>query len=118
MSESEPSRNTCDDPEDKTIDLTTEKGKQLVDAFGGMLKKLAWLRGEDCLLGNILILRTMHFLTCVRVEYKDGEGYVGTRDPEGRLDDVLRMAHDGGPETVELPGFEGEWVICIDPFRG
>mgnify|MGYP001282407958 CR=1 FL=1 len=112
---SDPARNSLDDPNDKEIDLTTEEGKLLVSLFGGTLEKLTWLRGEDCLLGCVRLVRAPHHLTLVRVHTVDGV-QEATRDPHNRLDDVLRGADSAG-DTVELPGFNGEWVLGVDPYR-
>jgi len=101
---------------DKIIDLTTDTGKEIVAAFGGLLEKLAWLQGEDVLFGCVTLFGVKHHVTIVRV-MQDEMGYqVGTRDPEERLDDVLKGADCSG-YTVELPGFEGEWVLGVDPYR-
>ena len=105
----------CEDDRDKEIDLTTEDGKLLVSLFGGLLERLCWLRGEDCLLGAIKLVNMPHHLTLVRVMTVDGV-QTATRDPENRLDDVLQGADSAG-ETVVLPGFEGEWVLGVDPYR-
>jgi len=102
--------------DDKQIDLTTSDGKLLVALFGGTLEKLTWLEGEDVLLGCIILLNVRHHVTLVRVHTVDGM-QEPTRDPHGRLEDILAGDYDGVPETVELPGFEGEWVLGVDPYR-
>jgi hypothetical protein len=107
--------NPSSDTDDLEIDLTTEDGKLLVSLFGGTLEKLTWLGGEDCLLGCVRLVRAPHHLTLVRVHTVDGV-QEATRDPHNRLDDVLRGADSAG-DTVELPGFEGEWVLGVDPYR-
>jgi len=112
---SDRARNCLDDLSDKEIDLTTEDGKLLVSLFGGLLEKLVWLRGEDCLLGCIRLVNQPHHITLVRVHDVDGT-QEATRDPENRLDDVL-AGSDGAGETVKLPGLEGEWVLGVDPYR-
>lgn len=101
---------------DKNIDLTTETGKEIVASFGGLLENLVWLDGEDVLFGCAILFGVRHHVTIVRVEQDETGCQVGTRDPENRLDDVLKGADSSG-YVVELPGFEGEWVINIDPYR-
>lgn len=98
----------------KPIDLETPVGMALAGMFG-RLEKLEWFENEDCLLGTVTILGTYHHVTFVRVHHPGGV-QTGTHDPENRLDDVLCGADCAG-YTVKLPGFEGEWVVGVDPYR-
>lgn len=104
------------DANNKVVDLTTMTGKKLIRGFRASLESLEWLEGEDVLFGAISFFGTMHHVTCVRVTEDRFLCQVGTNDPHNRLDDVL-AGSEGAGETVELPGFEGRWVIGIDPFR-
>lgn len=84
----------------------------------GKLEDLSWMNKdkEDVLKGTVVIFGTCHHVTLVRVRNDDGCVQVGTRDPYERLEDVLAGA-DGCGQTVEVPGFEGEWVVGVDPYR-
>ena len=109
---------------EKEVPITPE----LAGMFG-KLEKLAWLEGEDCLLGTIHVFGVPHFVTCVRVhlvcwEHTEGDAcplnhhrHEGTNDPHNRLEDILTGDYDGPPTVVKLPGLEGDWVIGVDPYR-
>ena len=86
----------------------------LVGSF--RVEELRRLEGEDVLLGTVALFRTLHHFQAVKVA-RDAKGcQVGTRDPHHRFSDVAQVNGDGALETVELPGFDGEWVLCIYPF--
>jgi hypothetical protein len=71
--------------------------------------------GEATLLGHAYILGILHHAWFVQVEERAGE-QVAIDDPRQRLDDFHYLAGDGGPfETVEVPGFRGEYVLVISP---
>lgn len=105
----------------KDIDLTTASGLTLAHMFAP-LTHLTWhgddaYEPEDVLIGTLHVFGVGHFVTLVRV-HRDVEGMlVGTNDPHNRLEDVLAGADEGSPQTIELPGFEGEWVLGVDPHR-
>jgi hypothetical protein len=88
----------------------------LTDAFGP-LEGFTWMdkEEEDTLKGTVIIFGVHHHVTLVRVHYPDGV-QTGTRDPHNRLEDILAGAEHAG-QTVEVPGFEGEWVVGVDPYR-
>jgi hypothetical protein len=74
------------------------------------------LEGEDVLLGTVALFGCLHHFQAVRVT-RDAQGcQVALRDPHHRFADVALVNGDGALETVELPGFEGEWILCIYPF--
>lgn len=99
------------------VRLDTEDGQKLAGMFG-KLETLRWLNEEDCLLGTVFIFGVPHHVTFVRVHFNVDDVLEATNDPHKRLDDILSDSdYDGTPQTVELPGFEGEWVIGVDPFR-
>lgn len=89
---------------------------QIAAAFGPLLD-LGWMdkEVEDTLKGTVILFGAYHHVTFVRVTTDDGV-QVGTRDPYARLDDILTGA-EGAGTTVEIPGFEGEWVVGLDPYR-
>lgn len=88
----------------------------LEDMFG-CLERLAWLPDEDCLLGTVAILGVEHHVTFVRVVRGEDNILRPTRDPYDRYEDILSGDFDGSPQTVEIPGLEGEWVVGVDPYR-
>jgi hypothetical protein len=94
------------------LDLRSKQYAPLREMFGP-LSHLSWYDDEDCLLGAVTIFGVLHHVTCVRVN-DVGEP---TNDPHQRLEDILAGCYDGQPQTVELPGLEGEWVIGVDPHR-
>ena len=83
-----------------------------VDSY---IEGIRQIEGEAALLGSVYILGVLHHAWFVRVEDRDGE-QVTVDDPYGRLEDFYRLDADAGPfQTVEVPGFEGEYVLVIYP---
>ena len=76
-----------------------------------------WLRqleGEDTLLGAIDLLGVQHHVYFIRVEEAAGlQRAVG--DPYGRFDELSAICEDA-LQTVEVPGYAGEYVTLIHPF--
>jgi hypothetical protein len=95
-------------------DLITENEQR--EAFS-YLEGLTWMDKdeEDVLKATVLIFGVHHHVTFVKVTTEDGV-QVATRDPHGRLEDILAGA-DGAGMTVQIPEFEGEWVVGVDPYR-
>jgi len=61
----------------------------------------------------------------IRVQYeeeKEGGSYTGAMIQEPYSEEIrsefdgLQMVYEGAYETVEIPGFPGEWVIYAVPF--
>jgi hypothetical protein len=101
-------------------DMGKSREVPISDELAGMfgkLEKLSWYEDEDCLLGTVYVLGVPHFVTFVRVTYDEASCTVATRDPNNRLDDILAGCYDGPPMTVRLPGFEGDWIVGVDPYR-
>jgi len=73
------------------------------------------LDGEETLLGHAYILGALHHAWFVKVE-DHGSVQIAVNDPHHRLDDFHYLAGDGGPfETIEVPGFQGTYVLVISP---
>jgi hypothetical protein len=71
--------------------------------------------GEATLLGHAYILGILHHAWFIKVSSAAGE-QVAVNDPHGRFDDLHYLAGDGGPfETLEVPGFPGEYALVIAP---
>ena len=80
---------------------------------------------EDNLLGFVRIAGAHFHVELISVEQVEPEdednetfaGYRPTLDPYKRLETLLdAMEADDSFQTIELPGFPGEWVLHIYPF--
>lgn len=84
---------------------------QLVASIEGIRQ----LDGEATLLGHAYILGVLHHAWLIQVAQAAGE-QVPVNDPHGRLDDLHYFAGDGGPfDTLEVPGFLGQYAMVIAP---
>ena len=73
------------------------------------------IEGEEALLGSIHILGILHHAWFVRVEDVDDD-QVAVDDPHGRLEEFHQLDADAGRlQTVEVPGFPGQYVLVIYP---
>jgi hypothetical protein len=72
---------------------------------------------EATMLGTLRIYGVNHHVTAIQVT-DDDEGYqTAVNDPYGRLDDAYAADADGIFQTVEIPGYPGEWVLHITPYK-
>lgn len=85
------------------------------DAFAPDLEDFSFYEDEDCALGTARIFGVRHHVTFVKVHEVDGV-QTATNDPYDRLSDILDGA-EGPAQTVQLPPYEGSWVVGIDPYR-
>ena len=70
---------------------------------------------EAALLGHVFIHGIMHHAWFVQVEERDGD-QVAVHDPYNRLEEFRQLDADAGRfQTVEVPGFPGEYVLVIYP---
>jgi hypothetical protein len=70
---------------------------------------------EAALLGHVYIFGVMHHAWFVEVEERDGD-QVAVDDPYDRLEEFQQLDADAGRfQTVEVPGFPGEYVLVIYP---
>ena len=70
---------------------------------------------EAALLGRVYILGVLHHAWFVQVEYGCGE-QVAVNDPHDSLNDFYRLDTEiGAFQTVEVPGFPGDYVLVIYP---
>jgi hypothetical protein len=70
---------------------------------------------EAALLGHVFIHGVMHHAWFVQVEERDGD-QVAVNDPCNRLEEFQQLDADAGRfQTVEVPGFPGEYVLVIYP---
>lgn len=73
---------------------------------------------EHCLLGMAKIFGTYFHVTAVRVTTDREDCQVAVYDPSGRLDDIYEVDPYGGPyRSVQIPGFDGDWVLCLTPHK-
>ena len=76
---------------------------------------LRQLDGEDTLLGTVYLFGVAHHAQFIRVKEDEETGeQVPTNDPEGRWEDVCWL-YEQAYQTVEVPGFEGDYVLVIHP---
>lgn len=79
------------------------------------IESIRRIDGEAALLGHAYILGVLHHAWFVHVEDRDGE-QIPVDDPYCRLEDFYRLDADAGPlRTVEVSGFEGDYVVVIYP---
>lgn len=79
------------------------------------IERIRPIEGEAALLGRAYILGVLHHAWFVQVEERDGQ-QIAVNDPYGRLDDFSRLDADAGPfQTIEVPGFPGEYALVIYP---
>jgi hypothetical protein len=99
------------------IDLRVPQYAPMRTMFGE-LSNLSYLDDEDVMLGTVHIFRTAHHVQLVKVRRGEDGMLEGTCDPENRLEEVYAAGgYDGSPQTVDLPGFDGEWVVTVTPHR-
>jgi hypothetical protein len=81
----------------------------------GSIEGIRQIDDEAALLGRVYILGILHHAWFVQVEDRGGE-QVAVNDPYGRLEDFYRLDLEVGAfQTVEVPGFPGEYVLVIYP---
>jgi hypothetical protein len=79
------------------------------------IQDLRKIEGEAALLGHVFIYGVMHHAWFVEVEERDGD-QVAVDDPYNRLDEFQQLDVDAGRfQAVEVPGFEGTYVVVIYP---
>lgn len=98
------------------MDLPSRDPEERSVPIGEMnIQWLKKLEDEDVLSGVTFVFGVMHHIQFIRVHDVDGV-QTGTLDPYSRLDDMYQLYEGGGAfKTVEVPGFEGEYVCCIFP---
>jgi hypothetical protein len=80
------------------------------------IEHICKVKGEDILLGTVVIYGVHFHAEFLRVTTKNGE-QVGTMDPHRRLDGYYAVGGEGAFHTVNVPGFKGEYVLCILPYQ-
>ena len=71
----------------------------------------------DYLLGRAVIGTVPFHVEAIRVTTNDDGIQAATTPMNERRLDALHHAHgDGVFSTVEIPGHEGYWVLCITPY--
>jgi hypothetical protein len=82
---------------------------------GMHIENLKKVDGEESLLGQTHVFGVLFHVWFIRVK-EDDEVQVGYDDPHNRLDDIYGLDEDGGSfNTVEVPGFEGDYVMVVYP---
>ena len=73
------------------------------------------IEGEAALLGTAYILGVLHHAWFVRVVERDGD-QVAVDDPYDRLAEFHQLDADAGRmQTVQVPGYPGDYVLVIYP---
>ena len=73
------------------------------------------IEGEAALLGTAYILGVLHHAWFVRVVERDGN-QVAVDNPYDRLAEFHQLDADAGRmQTVQVPGYPGEYVLVIYP---
>jgi hypothetical protein len=73
------------------------------------------IEGEAALLGTVYIFGVLHHAWFVEV-IEDDDDQVAVDDPHGRLDEFHALDADAGRmQTVQVPGYAGEYVLVIYP---
>ena len=79
------------------------------------IESLRAIEGEASLLGTVYVFGVLHHAWFVRVEEQDGD-QVAVDDPHGRLEEFQQLDADrGAMQTVDVPGYPGEYVLVIYP---
>jgi hypothetical protein len=79
------------------------------------IKDLHKIPNEDTLLGRVEVFGVDHHIMFYRVRVNGDGCQVGSNDPHGRLEDLANM-NDDYLVTVQVPGHEGDWVVCVFPY--
>jgi hypothetical protein len=91
---------------------------QIPDVFSRPVVNIQDVRpvdGEAALLGHVFVHGVMHHAWFVQVEEADGD-QVAVNDPYNRLEEFQQLDADAGRfQTVEVPGFSGQYVLVIYP---
>jgi hypothetical protein len=79
------------------------------------IESLRAIEGEASILGTVYVFGVLHHAWFVRVEGQDGD-QVAVDDPHGRLEEFQQLDADrGAMQTVDVPGYPGEYVLVIYP---
>jgi hypothetical protein len=79
------------------------------------IESLRAIEGEASLLGTVYVFGVLHHAWFVRVEEQDGD-QVAVDDPHGRFEEFQQLDADrGAMQTVDVPGYPGQYVLVIYP---
>jgi hypothetical protein len=79
------------------------------------IESLRAIEGEASILGTVYAFGVLHHAWFVRVEEQDGD-QVAVDDPQGRLEEFQQLDADrGAMQTVDVPGYPGQYVLIIYP---
>ena|SRR5450755_1615692 len=80
-----------------------------------LIEGLRAIQGEGSLLGTVYAFGVLHHAWFVLVEEQDGD-QVAVDDPHGRLEEFQQLDADrGAMQTVDVPGYPGQYVLVIYP---
>lgn len=99
--------------QDIALILDPIKLEENTNVNGTLVRNLHKIEGEEVLFGTIDALGVGFYAYFIRVEERDDE-QVAVNDPYHRLDDLYALDPDAGVRpTIEVPGFEGEYVVHL-----
>jgi hypothetical protein len=97
------------------IDLDEDEQQQLATRFPFWIESVRPIEDEAALLATVYIFGVLHHAWFVEVLEDDGD-QVAVDDPHGRLDEFHALDADAGRmQTVQVPGYPGEYVLVIYP---
>ncbi len=80
-----------------------------------LVTKLRKLTDEEVLFGHVELFGSEMNVTFIRVEGGHGEQQAPVYDPHCRWDALVEAEPEGVFSTVEVPGFEGQYVFFVSP---
>ena len=91
------------------------EGEQPVTRAAFSIENVRPIEGEGALLGTAYILGVLHHAWFVEVMVEDDD-QVAVDDPHGRLAEFQQLDADAGRmQTVQVPGYPGDYVLVIYP---
>lgn len=97
------------------IDLDEGEQQQLATRFPFWIESVRPIEQEAALLGTVYIFAVLHHAWFVQVVEDDGD-QVAVDDPHGRLAESHQLDSDGGRmQTVQVPGYSGDYVLVVYP---
>jgi len=86
----------------------------------GEIQMLRKIPDEDTIMGVVDVLGVNCHIVFVRVEEREDEQGVmtqqATNDPHSRFDDLYALDSEVYFQTVQVPGFSGQYIFAIHPF--
>jgi hypothetical protein len=92
-----------------------DEREQLAPQLPSWIESLRPIEEEAALLATVYILGVLHHAWFVQVVDEDGD-QVAVNDPCGRLAEFQQLDADRGRmQTIQIPGYPGDYVLVIYP---